>query len=167
MQDAIRKSLALTRASSARERTVDITTVGRNSGKPRRIEIWFYRVGDTSYLSGVPGKRGWYANLRANPAFTFHLNHGVRADLAAVGLPIADPAERHRILGEVVEDLNQPHNPARITQPIRLADWEHGSPLLEIQFTDYGPLTVERGESSQLLACASIEMTATRLKSSH
>lgn len=41
MQDAIRKAVALTRASSARERNVDITTIGRNSGKPRRIEIQF------------------------------------------------------------------------------------------------------------------------------
>lgn len=136
MQDAIRTALALTRASSARERTVDITTIGRNSGKPRRIEIWFYRVGGTNYLSGVPGKRGWYANLQADPAFNLHLKHGVHADLTATGRPITDPAERHRILGYIVDDLNQPHNPARIAQPVRLEDWENGSPLVEIQFAD-------------------------------
>jgi hypothetical protein len=134
MQDAIRQALALTRSSTARERTADITTMGRRTGRPRRIEIWFYRVGETNYLSGLPGKRSWFANLLSHPAFTFHLKNGVRADLPATARAITDPAERHRILSEIVEDLNQPHNPARITQPTRLEDWESGSPLVEIVF---------------------------------
>jgi hypothetical protein len=33
------------RDALARDRTIDITTVGRRSGKPRRIEIWFHNVG--------------------------------------------------------------------------------------------------------------------------
>ncbi|MCG5220846.1 nitroreductase/quinone reductase family protein [Streptosporangium soli] len=134
MQDTIRQALALTRSSTARERTADITTTGRRTGRLRRIEIWFYRVGGTNYLSGLPGRRSWYANLRTHPAFTFHLKNGVRADLPARALAITDPAERHRILSEIVDDLNQPHNPARITQPTRLEDWESGSPLVEIVF---------------------------------
>jgi deazaflavin-dependent oxidoreductase (nitroreductase family) len=134
VQEAIRQALALTRRSTARERTVDITTTGRRTGRPRRIEIWFYRVGETNYLSGLPGERSWYANLRTHPAFTFHLKNGVRADLPATARVITDPAERHRILSEIVDDLNQPHNPAHITQPTRLEDWENGSPLVEIVF---------------------------------
>jgi hypothetical protein len=134
MQDAVRKALALTRSSTACERTVDITTTGRRTGRPHRIEIWFYCVGETNYLSGLPGKRSWYANLQADPAFTLHLKHGVHADLPATARPITDPAERHRILSDIVDDLNQPHNPARIAQPTRLEDWENGSPLVEIQF---------------------------------
>ncbi|MFI0350408.1 nitroreductase/quinone reductase family protein [Actinomadura sp. 9N407] len=136
MQDAIRQALALTRSSSARERTVDITTTGRRSGRPRRIEIWFYRAGGAIYLSGLPGERSWYANLRARPAFTLHLKHGVRADLPATARFVTDPADRHRILSEIVDDLNQPHDPARIVQPTRLADWENGSPLVEIVLDD-------------------------------
>jgi deazaflavin-dependent oxidoreductase (nitroreductase family) len=135
-QDAIRRALALTRFSGARERTADITTIGRRSGKPRRIEIWFYRVGETNYLSGLPGRRSWYANLLAHPAFTLHLTSGLRADLPATARPITDPAERHRVLSEIVDDLNQPHNPARISQPTRLEDWENDSPLVAIDFDD-------------------------------
>lgn len=54
MQDAIRRTLALTRSSTARERTADITTIGRRTVRPRRIEIWFYRVGKVNYLGGLP-----------------------------------------------------------------------------------------------------------------
>ncbi|AEM81511.1 nitroreductase/quinone reductase family protein [Streptomyces violaceusniger] len=134
MQDAICQALALTRASTARARTADITTTGRRTGRPRRIEIWFYRVGETNYLSGLPGKRSWYANLQAHPAFTFHLKNGIRADLPATARPVTDPAERRRVLRDIVDDLNQPHNPARIVQPTQLEDWVNGSPLVGIVF---------------------------------
>lgn len=52
IDDAIRHALET-------DRTIDITTIGRTSGQPRRIETWFYRVGDNIYLSGSPGKRDW------------------------------------------------------------------------------------------------------------
>ena len=41
------------------DRTIDITTQGRNSGEPRRIEIWFYRYDGRIFLSGSPGTRDW------------------------------------------------------------------------------------------------------------
>ena len=50
-------------AALDRDLTIDITTVGRNSGSPRKIEIWFHRAGDRYYITGQPGKRNWYANL--------------------------------------------------------------------------------------------------------
>jgi hypothetical protein len=34
---------------------VDITTTGRRTGLPRRIEIWFQRVNGRYYLSTLPG----------------------------------------------------------------------------------------------------------------
>ncbi len=40
----------------ATDRVIDITTTGRTSGAPRRIEIWFHRVGDTVYITGTPGR---------------------------------------------------------------------------------------------------------------
>jgi deazaflavin-dependent oxidoreductase (nitroreductase family) len=131
---AVRQALAIGPASSAWERTVDITTVGARSGRPRRIEIWFHRVDGRWYLSSTPARRDWYANLLANPRFTFHLKHGVRADLAAEARPVPDPEERLRILQAVVDDLNQPHDPARLDQRQRVEDWMAGSPLLEIVF---------------------------------
>lgn len=90
-----------TRDALTRDRTVDITTVGRRSGQPRRIETWFYNVDGRIYLSGTPGRRDWYANLAANPEFTFHLKESVKADLEARARLVTDPAERR----EVVEGI--------------------------------------------------------------
>ena len=67
VDDAVARALAIGPGSSTAERTIDITTLGRCSGIPRRIEVWFHRVDGRWYLTGVPGPRGWYANLRANP----------------------------------------------------------------------------------------------------
>src|SRR5215211_3910424 len=89
MDEAERVSRAL-----ANDRTIDITTTGRSSGLPRRIETWFYRVGDQIYLTGSPGRRDWYANLLATPDFTFHLKQSVAADLPARASSITDPEER-------------------------------------------------------------------------
>ena len=76
-----------------RNRTIDITTTGAKSGRPRRIETWAWVDGDTLYLTGSPGRRDWYANLRAHPDFTLHLKHGVQADVQVRARPIVDHAE--------------------------------------------------------------------------
>jgi hypothetical protein len=39
--DAVARALAVGPDSSVAERTIDITTLGRRSGRPRRIEVWF------------------------------------------------------------------------------------------------------------------------------
>lgn len=57
----------------AQDRVIDITTTGRKTGQPRRIEIWFHRWNGRYYITGLPGKRSWYANLLVYPEFTFHL----------------------------------------------------------------------------------------------
>lgn len=103
MEAQVAAALEIDRDSGARERTVDITTVGRRSGKARRIETWFYRVDGTVYLSGLPGKRGWAANLEAEPAFTFHLKNEIQADLPARATRIDDEAERRRIMGAIID----------------------------------------------------------------
>ena len=68
----------------------DITTTGRKSGLPRRIEIYFHQFDGDYYLTGRPGrKRDWEANIRANPEFVIHLKRGVMADVPARGEPEA------------------------------------------------------------------------------
>ena len=137
MDDAIRDALAISPSSTAWERTVEITTTGGRSGLPRRIEIWFYRVGDTNYLSGMPAATpDWFRNLEANPRFTLHLKHGVQANLRATAHPVIDEGERRRVFTAIVDDLNQPSNPGKIQQPTRVEDWMNGSVLMEIDFDD-------------------------------
>ena len=113
------------RQALVRDRTIDITTTGRTSGLPRRIETWFYRVGDRVYLTGSPGRRDWYANLLANPAFTFHLKKSVKADLPARAAPITDPDARRAVFLPILQDLGQPGN---------LDAWLAGSPLMAVTF---------------------------------
>src|SRR5690349_12539398 len=87
------------------DRTIDVTTIGRNSGEPRRIEIWFYRYDGRFFLSGSPGTRDWYGNLLAHPEFTFHLKGSTQADLPAIARPIEDPGERREVIAGILEEL--------------------------------------------------------------
>ncbi|MDA3039267.1 MAG: nitroreductase family deazaflavin-dependent oxidoreductase [Actinomycetota bacterium] len=82
----------------ATDLTVDITTIGRVSGKPRRIEIWYLRVDGQYYITGTPRPRDWLANLIANPRLTFHLKESTLADLDAEATVVTDPDERRRVL---------------------------------------------------------------------
>ncbi|MFI7586158.1 nitroreductase/quinone reductase family protein [Spongisporangium articulatum] len=133
MDERIRRAPAITPASSAAERTIDITTTGAKTGRARRIEIWFYRVDGEIYLTTQPARRSWYANLLANPAFTIHLKHGVRADLPATAEPLLDPDERRRVFTAVVADLNHPRHRAYLAQPVEpVGDWMQGSPLMHV-----------------------------------
>ena len=75
--------------------TVDITTIGRSSGQPRRIEIWMYAIDDRHIITGTPGPRDWYANLLANPSVTLHLPHGL--DIPAVATPVFDKGFRRAV----------------------------------------------------------------------
>lgn len=49
------------------DRAIDITTIGRTSGQPHWIEIWFHTIDGKLYITGLPGRRDWYANMGANP----------------------------------------------------------------------------------------------------
>lgn len=106
--------------------TVEITTIGRRTGHPRRIETWRYRAHGRYWLTGSPGARDWYANLLAHPAFTLHLRD---RDLQAHGRAVTDPQERARVFAEIVPSLDWAGS---------LADWMAGSPLVEIELADQG-----------------------------
>ena len=112
------------RRALERGHTIDITTTGRRSGQPRRIEIVFHNIGGRLYISGMPSprRRDWLANLEANPRFTFHLKDAVRADLPARARVIADEAERRAILTHV----------ARAWGRDDLEEMVRHSPLIEV-----------------------------------
>ncbi len=118
------------------ERTIDITTTGRRSGEPRRIEIVFYRFEDSVYLTGIPSPRprGWLLNLAADPHLVFHLKHDVVADLPAIATVITDPGERRRVLSQVVEEFNDRHTSDSPWPRAVLDDWVEQSPLARVSF---------------------------------
>jgi hypothetical protein len=122
MDETIRQALA-------QDRTIDITTTGRTSGRPRRIEIWFHNLDGEIYITGLPGRRGWYANMLAHPAFTFHLKGSVTADLPARATPVTDPEARRALLGRMVSGMGR---------AAELEEWLARSPLVHVTFEGAG-----------------------------
>jgi len=52
----------------ADERVLHLTTVGRTTGLPREIEIWFIIHAERLYLFAEGGEAaGWVKNIRRNP----------------------------------------------------------------------------------------------------
>jgi deazaflavin-dependent oxidoreductase (nitroreductase family) len=113
-------------AALARIGVIDITTVGRQSGQPRRIEIVFHNIDGRIYISGIPSptRRAWLANLEAHPTFTVHLKGSVRADLPARARIIDDEAERRRVLEAVARNWKRKDVETMVRQ----------SPLIEVTF---------------------------------
>ncbi len=81
----------------ARDLTIDITTTGRRSGRPRTIEIWFLAIDDRIFITGTPGPRDWYANLLADDSLVFHLKESTSVDLPATARPVIDEATRRLV----------------------------------------------------------------------
>lgn len=80
---------------------IDMTTTGRRSGQPRRIEIVFFSFDDRLYISGLPGRRGWLANLAADPRLTLHLKRGLHADVPGRARIVTEDAERRAVLERI------------------------------------------------------------------
>ena len=118
MEEAIRTALE-------RDLVIDITTTGRKTGQPRRKEIWFHNVNGQLYITGSPGRRDWYANLLANPEFTFHLKRSAQADLLARATPIRDTAKRREIFQKIQQRLQR-----RVGMNVE--EWVERSPLVQV-----------------------------------
>ncbi|HLY35180.1 MAG TPA: nitroreductase/quinone reductase family protein [Candidatus Limnocylindria bacterium] len=85
---------------------IDITTTGRQSGAPRRIEIVYHVFDGRIYISGQPRadrRRSWIANLEADPNMTFHLKRGIVADLPATARIVTDPSERRAVMRRIID----------------------------------------------------------------
>jgi len=121
MNDAIRTALA-------RGGIIDLTTTGRRSGEPRRIEIVFHVIDGRIVVSGMPRreKRAWLANIEANPRVTVHLKRDVVADLPGGARVVTDESERRALLAHV----------ARVWGRDDLEVMVRYSPLIEIVLDD-------------------------------
>jgi deazaflavin-dependent oxidoreductase (nitroreductase family) len=78
-------------------RTIDLTTYGRKSGHPRRIEIWWFRVNGRFIITGTPGRRDWLANVRANPSVIVHVEG---RDIQATVSVIEDREQKLEVFNE-------------------------------------------------------------------
>ena len=79
------------------------------------------------YITGTPRPRDWYANLRANPRFTFHLKDSTEADLSATAVFITDEAERRRLLSDPAMAWYR-------EQQFSIDELVEASPLIEVIF---------------------------------
>jgi len=124
MDDAIRRALS-------KGEVIDITTTGRTSGEPRRIEIVYHVIDGRIWISGMPRaeRRSWIANLEADPRLTFHLKRSVTADLPATARIVDDPDERRRVLAGVAGAWNRTDLDAMVAY----------SPLIEVSILGYAP----------------------------
>jgi deazaflavin-dependent oxidoreductase (nitroreductase family) len=62
-----------------------LTTIGRRTGRPHRIEIWFAEHNGRLYLlAGGRERADWVRNLRANPRVTVELGGETRDGVAHV-----------------------------------------------------------------------------------
>jgi deazaflavin-dependent oxidoreductase (nitroreductase family) len=82
------------RSQLATEPYCYLTTRGRVTGRPHRIEIWFALDGDTLYLlSGGRARSDWVKNLRTTPEVTVELGDELVAGRARI---VTDPDEDER-----------------------------------------------------------------------
>lgn len=79
----------------AAQTTIDLTTTGRKTGQPRRIEIWWFRVDEKFIITGTPGRRGWLANIKSDPQVIVHVR-GI--EIPALAHPVDDVEFRRRVL---------------------------------------------------------------------
>jgi deazaflavin-dependent oxidoreductase (nitroreductase family) len=94
MDDAVRTALF-------RSQVIDLTTTGRRSGSPRRIEIFLHERAGQLFITGMPRadrRRDWIHNIGAEPQVTVHLKHGVVADVPATARIVTEPDERRPLV---------------------------------------------------------------------
>ena len=94
MDDAVRTALH-------RSQVIDLTTTGRRTGQPRRIEIFLHDDDDRLFISGMPDAqrtRDWIRNIAADPRVVVHLKQSVVADLPATARVVTDQDERRPLI---------------------------------------------------------------------
>jgi hypothetical protein len=134
-------------------RLVDITTIGRRTGRAHRIEIPYFNVDGRLFVIGDPRThdearelrpRDWYDNLRADPRVTLHLKRAYRidlgqmvqdvlfydgaveADLPARATPVEDAVARRQVLLAILPKMG-----AR-GYAYDFEDWVKYAPIVEI-----------------------------------
>ncbi|WP_395729243.1 nitroreductase family deazaflavin-dependent oxidoreductase [Nakamurella sp.] len=80
---------------------IDLTTTGRRTGRPRRIEIFLHEEDGVLFISGMPRAdrtRDWIHNVTADPNVVVHLKQSAATDIAATARVVTDDAERRPLI---------------------------------------------------------------------
>ena len=120
--------MQVVRDELADDPTIDITTIGRRTGQPRRIEIWMLEVDGRFFITGTPGPRAWLANLTADPNLIVHLKRRAHIDLEARATRVTDAATRRRVLEHLAASWYRSQVP--VDELVATA------PMVEVRFTE-------------------------------
>ena len=102
-----------------------LTTTGRRSGAPHRIEIWFALLDGVVYLLSGGGERSdWVRNLEISPEVVLEIGDEERATKARV---VTDPVE-NALARRLVADKYRPRYRGD------LDDWERTSLPVAIEW---------------------------------
>jgi deazaflavin-dependent oxidoreductase (nitroreductase family) len=122
---------AAVRIALDHSQVIDLTTTGRKTGAPRRIEIVIHNLDGRLVISGMPmeGKtRAWLRNVADNPAVTLHLKGQLAvADVEGTARVVTDPAERRMLIEGV----------ARNWKRTDIDEMVEHSPLVEVMVPGY------------------------------
>lgn len=89
-----------------RSQLIDLTTTGRRTGRPRRIEIFLHDKDGLLFISGMPRAdrtRDWIHNVTADPQVVVHLKQSVAVDIPAVARVVTDMAERRPLIAAAAQ----------------------------------------------------------------
>lgn len=101
-----------------------MSSVGRRSGRMRRVEIWYVVVDGRIVVTGTPGPRHWLANLREHSAAVLHLREPA-VDLAVTAVEVTDLAARRRVAEQAWR-----LQPWYAQQPYCVDDWVSSAPMV-------------------------------------
>jgi deazaflavin-dependent oxidoreductase (nitroreductase family) len=89
------------RNESDHEQFCYVTTIGRRTGRPHTIEIWFGRNGDSIYmLSGGADRSDWVKNIKASGEVTVRIGTETFAGSARVVEDSAEDGLARRLLAD-------------------------------------------------------------------
>jgi deazaflavin-dependent oxidoreductase (nitroreductase family) len=102
-----------------------LTTTGRTSGRPHRIEIWFVGHAGGAYLSSDGTGSDRYQNLVSNPCVSLQVA-GERRETTARPVDAADP-ENHVVRPAMVAKYQ-----AGYEEPLK--DWSERASLVRVEW---------------------------------
>ena len=89
---------------------IEITVIGRNTGKQITLPVWFVHDEDALWLLPVKGsKTQWYQNLRKNPTITIKVGKEERTIKAQV-------LKTATSVGNVIQSFQQKYKPEMIAK---------------------------------------------------
>lgn len=104
-----------------------LTTRGRTTGRPHRIEIWFVARDGGAYLLANSDRSDWYRNLEADPSVTLEIGQERRTTVAR---PVAADDPAVAVVRPAIVAKYQP------TYGEDLGDWGATAHLVRVEWPD-------------------------------